>query len=370
MVVSLKSNHRNILILFLVFFSVISIIPSVLGKTRRVYLTDYIYRNEIEGQGFENGISTIEEVSIEATAYALEILFGLGRTAHVTDDLQTKLENDINYMFNNDAVNLYNLYFLLRSLFTLHTDYLIEESLKNSIFQYLNDTEQIGGGFSFQNETMTPTLSSTFFIVQIHSMLAPTKVIQNVTLHRDWILSKNHTDGGYGNPTSTVITTYYAVSLLDSLTSVDDLVNKNQTLSYLQSFYVSNPSDINKVGGFLPDLNSNSPILSSTFYCVMAITAINKNLLNADQTANWVISRQNFQDGGFVDISEGNSQLSSSVIGSYFAFKTLATCDSSLRKLAVDIWMVEFNYWILILIMGSIGLLVVVGVVIWRRRRI
>ncbi|MHA2036039.1 MAG: prenyltransferase/squalene oxidase repeat-containing protein [Promethearchaeota archaeon] len=365
----MKSNHRNILIVFLVFFSIIGIIPSVLGKTRRVYLTDYIYSNEIEGQGFENGISTIDEVSIEATAYALDILKSLGRSAHDIEDLQTKLEDDINFMFNNDAVNLYNLYFLLKSLFTIHTEYSVEDSLKNRIFQYLNDTEQIGGGFSFLNISMTPTLSSTFFVVQIHSMLAPAKVIQNVTLHKDWILLNNNTDGGYGNSTSTVITTYYAVSLLDTLTSVNDLVNKNQTLSYLQSFYVGNPSDINKVGGFLPDLNSNSPILSSTFYCVMAISAIDGTLLNNDQTANWILSRQYFQDGGFIDITEGNTQQSSSVIGSYFAAKTLATLDL-LGKLAVDVWMVEFNYLILILIVGSIGILAVIGIVIWRRRRI
>jgi hypothetical protein len=346
-----------------------SIIPSVLGKTRSVYLTDYIYSNEIEGEGFENGNSEGNELSFEATAYALEILKSFGRNAHDITSLQTNLEDEISHMFSNDAVNLYDLYFLLKSLFNINENYVVEENLKNRIFQYLNDTEQIGGGFSFLNTTMTPSLSSTFFVVKIHSMLAPTP-LQNNTLHRDWILLNNNTDGGYGNSTSTLLTTYYAVSLLSMLTSVNDLVDLDDTISYLYSFYVSNPSDVNGVGGFLPDLSSDSPLLSSTYYCVAAISMLNYTLLNTDQITKWLLSRQYFQDGGFADITEGNDQLSSSVIGSYFAITTLTTFDSSLSKLAAEIWMVEFNYWILVILMGSIGLIAVISVVIWRRRRI
>jgi hypothetical protein len=351
-------------------FFILNIIPSVLGKIRSVYLTDYIYNNEIKGQGFENGIGEVNEVSFEATAYALEILDRFGRNPHDVTDLQTNLEEKITDMFSNDTVNLYELYFLLRSLFILQTDYLIEGGLKDRIFQYLNGTEQIGGGFSFLNTTMSPSLSSTFFVVQIHSMLAPAITLQNITLHRDWILLNNNTDGGYGNSTSTLLTTYYAVSLLKELTSIDDLVNKSHTLSYLLSFYVNNPSDVSNVGGYLPDLTSKSPLLSSTYYCVTAISYIDKSSLNPDQTTKWILSRQYFQDGGFSDITGGSNQLSSSVIGSYYAYRALTIFDPSLRKLGVDIWMVEFNYWILIILMGSIGLLSVIGVVIWRRRRI
>jgi hypothetical protein len=347
-----------------------SIIPSVLGKTRSVYLTDYIYSNEIEGEGFKNGNSDGNELSFEATAYALEILKNFGRNAHDITSLQSNLEDEISQMFSSNAVNLYDLYFLLRSLFNIDEHYLVEENLKNRIFQYLNDTEQISGGFSFLNTTMTPSLSSTFFVVNIYTLLAPTKPLQNVTLHRDWILLNNNADGGYGNSTSTILTTYYAVSLLSILTTVDDLVNPTETFSYLYSFYVSNPSDVNGFGGFLPDLTSNSPLLSSTYYCVASISLINGSLLTADQTTKWVLSRQYFQDGGFADITEGSNQLSSSVIGTYFAITTLTTFDPLLRKLAAEIWMVEFNYWILIIIMGSIGLIAAISVFIWRRRRI
>ncbi len=356
--------------MFLILFFTLSIIPNVLGKTRKAYLTDFIYSTETEGQGFEYDEDPFGDISFEATAYALEILVSFGTNAHDITNLKTNLEDEISYMFSNDAVDLYNLYFLFKSLFILQSDYAIEGGLQDRIFQYFNDTEQIGGGFSNLNISMSPNLSSTYFVIQIHSMLAPSETLQNLTLHRNWILLQNNTDGGYGNKTSTLLSTYYAVSLLDQLTSVDDLVNKSKTLSYLTSFYINNPSDVNNIGGYLPDLTSKSSLLSSTYYCVMSINLIDNNFLNADKTPPWVLSRQYFQDGGFTDITEGYNQLSSSVIGSYSAFKILATFDPYLGNLAIDIWMVEFNYWILIILMAVIGILAVIGVFIWRRRRI
>jgi len=333
-------------------------------------LTDYILSNEIEGQGFKNGQSSENDVSFEATAYALEILSNLGRSAKDIPSLQTNLEDEISDMFTNDAVTLYDLYFLLKSLFITKSDYSIDGNLKNRIYQYLNGTEQVGGGFSYLNSTMSPSLSSTFFVVQIHSLLAPSQPLQNITLHKDWVLLNYNTDGGYGNTTSTLLSTYYAVSLLDQLASVDDLVNKSKTLTYLTSFYVNNPSDVNNIGGYIPALTSKSSLLSSTYYCVMAISLVNNSFLNVGRTTNWVLSRQYFQDGGFTDIVDGNIQPSSSVVGSFFALKTISTFNPSLDKLAAEIWMVEFNYWILIILMASIGIIVVIGIVIWRRRRI
>lgn len=356
--------------MFLILFFTSNIIPSVLGRTRRVYLTDFISSNEIEGEGFKNGISTGNDVSFEATAYALEVLRNLGSNAHEISSLKTDLEGKISNMFDSEAVDLYDLYFLLKSLFLTESDYSIDGSLIDRIYQYLNGTEQVGGGFSFLNTTMTPSLSSTFFVVQIHSMLAPSKTLQNITIHKNWVLLNNNPDGGYGNTTSTLLSTYYAVSLLDELSSVDDLANKSKTLTYLTSFYVSNPSDVNNIGGYIPDLASTTSLLSSTYYCVMAISLINSSFLNSGKTTNWVLSRQYFQDGGFADITDGSDQLSSSVVGSYFAFKTITIFNPTLSKLAVDVWMVEFNYWILIILLGSIGIIAVIGVVIWRKRRI
>lgn len=362
----MKSKFRYFTILFLVFFFTLNIIPIVLGKTRNAYLVDFIFSTEIEGEGFKNGIEG-GSPSNEATAYALEILDYYGRTAHDVTDLETYLETELKTMFEDDEIVLYELYYLLKSLNVLDFNY---SSLKNRIHQFINGTEQIGGGFSFSNTSTLASMSSTYFVVQVFDLIE--EPIPNKTVHRDWIILCNNSDGGYGGNrslSSTLLTTYYAVYLLELLTSVNDLADKNQTLTYLNSFYIQNPSDTNNFGGCFPDLTANYALISSTYHCVSAIYIINESMLNSGQTTKWIISRQYFQDGGFADITEGTSQRISSVTSSYYAFETLKIF-GSLGKLSAEVFMVEFNYLILIIILGSIGLVVAIGVILWRRRRI
>jgi hypothetical protein len=344
-----------------------NVTPIALAKTRRTYLTDFLFENEIHGEGFKNGIKGINPL-IEATTYALGILDHYGLNAHDTPDLETKLETDLEQMLNNDGVILYDLYFLLKSLNIL--EYSIEEQLENQIHEYINKTEQIGGGFSFSNTSTLASISSTYFVVQIHSLIGET--IPNITIHKNWVLLCNNSDGGYGGNSSlssTLLNTYYAVSVLDELGFINELVNENQTLTYLNTFYIQNPSDTENYGGYLPDITANYALLSSTFYCAKAISIIDDSLLNNAPTIRWVLTHQNFQDGGFADITQGTDQLSSSVISSYYAFETLKIFDS-LSKLNSEVFMVEFNYWVLVIIMASIGLIAGIGVVVWRKRRI
>lgn len=345
-----------------------SIIPSVLAKTRGSYLVDFIYSNEIEGEGFKNSILAEDTMIPEPTAYALDILSGFGINAHEISDLQSFLEDHIADMIDSDTVSLYDLYFLLKSLDILH--YQIDASLENNIYRYLNQTQQSGGGFSISNSSSIPSLSSTYFAYQIYLLIEPS--FPNITLHRNWILSCNNSDGGYGGNeslSSTIYNTFNAVFLIDKLGTIDDLADKNQTLNYITSFYVDNPSDINNVGGFLPDTTANYPLLSSTYYCIMVVSIIDNSILNNYFTVNWILSRQNFQDGGFADLTEGTNQYTSSVISSFYAFKTLSKF-SALSKLSTEIWMVEFDYMILIILMASIGAVAGLGVFIWKRRRI
>jgi len=345
----------------------LNIIPIVLGKTRNTYLVDFIYSNEIEGEGFKNGITGEEPIN-EATAYALEVLDYYGRTAHEVIDLETHLETELQAMFDSDEIVLYELYYILKSLNI--SEYSIEDSLKNRIHQFIKGTEQISGGFSFSNTSSIASMSSTFFVAQVFTLIG--QPIPNVTIHKDWVILCNNSDGGYGGNrslSSTLLTTYYAVYLLDVLSSFNDLADKNQTLTYLNSFYIQNPSDTINDGGCLPDLTANNALLSSTYLYVSAISIIDENMLNRDQTTKWVLSRQYFQDGGFADITEGNSQRISSIISSYYAFETLKIF-RSLGKLSAEVFMVEFNYWILVIILAIIGLIAAIGVIIWRRRRI
>ncbi len=350
-------------------FFTLNIIPIVLGKTRNAYLVDFLFSTEIEGEGFKNGIGA-GEPNNEATAYALEILDYYGRTAHDDTDLETYLETELETIFDNGENVLYELYYLLKSLDVL--DYSIEASLKNRIHQFINGTEQISGGFSLSNTSTLASMSSTYFVVQVFDLIE--EPIPNKTVHKNWVLSCNNSEGGYGGNqslSSTLASTYYAASILDELGAINDLVDKNKTLTYLKSFYVDDSADLNSFGGYLPDEMAQYALLSSTFFCVKSISLIDPDLseLNRASTMAWVLARQYFEDGGFAENSEGYEQKVSSVISSYYGFETLRVFNA-LSSLAGEIWMVEFNFWILGIVLMSIGIIIALIVFLWRKRRI
>ena len=360
-------NKRKISITIFVFIIAMNFIPYALGKPRQVYLTDFIYETEVSGKGFKNGIMA-NGMLPEATAYAIEILKTFGKGIPDEIEMEEFIEDRIRKMLNDDTVMLYDLFFLIKSLDLLN--YPIEESLRSRIYGYLNDTELIDGGFSISNTSSSPSMSSTYFVYNTYILIEET--FPNISVHKNWILQCNNSDGGYGGNkslSSTILNTYYATFLLSEIGTIDDLVDKNQTFAYLNSHYVSNPSDVTNFGGYMPDPLSKNTLLSSTFYCVASISLIDDTILNNTQTSQWVLSRQNFQDGGFGDKSEGTTQLLSSVLTTYSAFRVLSTL-AALNRLSTEVWMVEFDYIVLIIIMVLIGLAAGVGGFIWRRRRI
>ena len=91
----------------------LSLSPFALAKTRKTYLSDFLLDNLIEDDGFSNCDredyrEDNDEVSYEATAYALEILgkynlleekdlFGKVEKSHNSSDLQDELEEYLNY---------------------------------------------------------------------------------------------------------------------------------------------------------------------------------------------------------------------------------------------------------------------------------
>jgi len=363
----LKHKYRNLIITIFLLLITINAIPSVLGKTRYSYLISFVRNNEIEGEGFKNRFN--DEISFEATMLALEILEFYGINPLDVESLNSNLEDKINEMFDNNEVSLYDLYFLLKSLNL--TEYSVNSVLLDRIYDYLDDIEQLTGGFSSSNKSNQANIASTYYSIQIHLMMG--KPIINATLHKNWVLSCNNSDGGYGgNETlsSTLINTYFTVLILDELGNVAELVNSNNTLNYLKSFYVNENADFFSYGGYIPEESTNYALLSSTYFCVKAISLIDDTDLIVSPTIKWVLERQNFIDGGFAENTEGYQQKVSSIIATYFAFETLKILNPSLSSLSSEIWMVEFNYIILGIVLGSIALIVAVAIFLWRRRRI
>lgn len=372
--VLLKSNHRNLSLgILLVTTLLCSITPVALAKTRQSHLIDFIYENQNSDGSFG--------VASQDSAYATEIIDHFD--AYVSDALagQTKsidipafklfLISQIQTMFDVEEIDFYDLLYYLDALNRMESlDDSLDSNLHNTIYRYLNETTQNGGGFGLTNTSTTANMVSTFFVYNIFDIIG--EQVVNQTIHKNWVLSCNNTDGGYGGNqslSSTIVTTYFATSLVDGFGDINDLVNKTKTLEYFESFYIGDPNNVGNYGGYTPDFLAENTLLSSTFYCVKGIELIDENKLNGAITRDWVLNRQNFRDGGFGDWVEGNDQRTSSVSTSFYAFKLLETF-SLLDALNEDIFAVELNFLSLIIVPSVIGVIVLLVYLYIRRRRI
>ncbi|MFX0178679.1 MAG: prenyltransferase/squalene oxidase repeat-containing protein [Candidatus Hodarchaeota archaeon] len=360
----MKNKLRSLTIITLMFTVFLIFIPVVSAKTRQSYLADFLFQNQIGNEQFGN--------SYKDTSYALEIInyYDLYETKVDKQTFIENLEIKLQEMFDNGEIDLYELYYLLSSLDILNELDTLDSNYKDKIHEYINQTEQISGGYAITNTSTSANLVSTYLVYNIYSLLE--EPIFNQTTHLNWILSCNNTDGGYGgNQTlpSTIVTTYCAVYLVSKLTTVDDLENKTATLNYIFSFYCDDPLDSDNYGGFFPDLIANNALLSSTYYCIESIELIDDSTLNPPATTDWILDRQNFQDGGFVDDPSEHEEGLSSISATYHAFKILYILNA-LDHLNQDVFMVEFNYIILIIVLSVIGIIAVIIVIIWRKRKL
>ncbi|MFX0024797.1 MAG: prenyltransferase/squalene oxidase repeat-containing protein [Candidatus Hermodarchaeota archaeon] len=360
----MKNKLRSLTIITLMFTVFLIFIPVVSAKTRQSYLADFLFQNQIGNEQFGN--------SYKDTSYALEIInyYDLYETKVDKQTFIENLEIKLQEMFDNGEIDLYELYYLLSSLDILNELDTLDSNYKDKIHEYINQTEQISGGYAITNTSTSANLVSTYLVYNIYSLLE--EPIFNQTTHLNWILSCNNTDGGYGgNQTlpSTIVTTYCAVYLVSKLTTVDDLENKTATLNYIFSFYCDDPLDSDNYGGFFPDLIANNALLSSTYYCIESIELIDDSTLNPPATTDWILDRQNFQDGGFVDDPSEHEEGLSSIPATYHAFKILYILNA-LDHLNQDVFMIEFNYIILIIVLSVIGIIAVIIVIIWRKRKL
>lgn len=379
------SKIRVLTILLLIFITSLSITPFVLARERKTYLTEFLLDLEIKDEGFSNSQEEEDKISYEATAYALEILeyydkletrdfFGEVEHTVNTSDLQEYLEDKAKDRIKSGNVDIYKLYYILKSLDIL--DYDTSSSLEADVEAYLDASEQNGNGFAPTDTSSLASISSTYFAMMIYELIDES--IPNESSHKYWIKSCRNGDGGYGGNTtltSSVFNTYCAIIIFEEIYDVDDLSSQSATIDYLKSFYVEDENDEDNYGGYLPDANSENALLSSTYYCIKGISIIDSDELeDEDDTLNWILNRQNFKDGGFADNSEGYEQKKSSVTCSYFAYETLKIIDGiELPILEEKVFMLEFiwiDWLILIIILSVIGAAVITGIVIWRKRRI
>jgi len=353
----------------------LGITPIASAKTRQSHIIDFLYENHNNDESF--GTST------QDTANAIEIIdhYGIYKIEGFLQEikkvdiptLKVYLEDEISSIFNREKIDIYDLFYLLSTLDFLGAS--LNLSLHDKIYEYINKTVQSTGGFSPTNTSTNANLISTFFIYNIFTLIGEpieNQPVENQTIHKNWVLSCNNTDGGYGgNQTlsSTLLTTYYAIYLVEKLGEVSDLANQTSTLNYLKSFYINDPNNLENFGGYLPDAFAKNSLLSSTYFCVEGIKLIDSNELNKFDTVNWVLNHQNFQDGGFSDHDEENDQKLSSISASFYAFEILKSLDS-LDLLHEDIFMVEFSFLILIIVMSIFGIIIAAIYLIWRKRRI
>ncbi len=240
----MKTSKIRILLIFtIVFIITFSIIPSVLAKPRKTYITDFLYECEINDEGFSNSVDNDDEVLEDATAYALEILdeFDLLKTEEFfqneenpfeitkkeinSTDLTDELENNAEDEVDSGDPDIYKLYFLLKSLEILednNEDYEVSSSLKSKIRTFVDSLLQNGGGYAASKGSSSATMSSTYFALKIYDILE--KNFANKSITKTWIISCQNSDGGYGgsiDSSSTILNTYYAILSMDEIEEVD-----------------------------------------------------------------------------------------------------------------------------------------------------
>ncbi|MFX0077408.1 MAG: prenyltransferase/squalene oxidase repeat-containing protein [Candidatus Hermodarchaeota archaeon] len=382
----MKISKIRILTIFMLFLVIsLSLSPFALAKTRKTYLSDFLLDNLIEDKGFSNCDredyrEDNNEVSYEATAYALEILgkynlleekdlFGKVEKRHNSSDLQDELEENLNSMYVSGIKDIYDTYYILKSLEEMDVD--IDPILAFRIKSYLDAAAQSNGGFAATDTSTSATLISTYFALQIYDLID-----QPLPDSRSFVLSCSKTDGGYGgdpNSPSTIANTYYAILIMDFLDDFGSLISESLTINYLNSFYVDDDNNEDNYGGYLPDHNAKYALISTTYYCLKAISILDEDEIeDEDASSEWILDRQNFQDGGFVDQSEGYEQKYSSVISSYFAHEALDLLGKK-EQLEEKVFMLEWEWYdwlIFCIILIALIALAIIGIYIRRKRRL
>lgn len=342
------------------------ITPLALAVTRQTHIINYVMSTKnANDQGFGN--------SFDATSNALEVLNRFNALDKVDSSAMLEyLTTELERMIDQNDLNIYDLYYILRSIDLLNsTNEEVNTDIETKIGYFLEGLSQVGGGFSPDNASDMSTMISTYYAIEVKAIIDNEYVVE--TLHLDWTIARLSSNGGFAgsNVTSetSLIDTYCAISILSNADEMDRIASPEDVVSYLSSFYAGSESSSINQGGYLPYSNADYALLSSTFYCVKALKMLrddgNTVNLRPSSTINWIKSRQNFQDGGFTDSIDGGDK-GSTLAGSKFAVYSLAMLGGNLND---NPWMVEFDYVVLIVLIVIIGIVVIAVFLLYRRRK-
>jgi prenyltransferase beta subunit len=153
---------------------------------------------------------------------------------------------------------------------------------------------------------------------------------KNEEIHLKFILSLNTTEGGFRNDKNhppSLSATYYAISMLEKLNSLDR-IEKNEVIKFILSNEDKN--GVFKNGTGFP------PILESTFYAIMSLEYLRSiEVLDKNKYINYILSLQN-EDGGFSHkIKQEAREADSRMDNTYFATKILKALNG-LEKKVID----------------------------------
>jgi len=371
--------NKIFIILFLLSLITVSlgaIFTPVTARSRRTYLTDFIFNNRIENLGYSNSILEENTISEQSTYYALQMLEDLNllESQEDLDIIATTLAQNVQAELNGlDDNSLVNLYYLLQSLELLDGLDKISTDNKNEIMNWVNISKHENGGFK-NNNISSPTVFYTYFSVKILDLLS-SENISDSQKHAEWIISCYKPDGGFGgNSTlnSSIIGTYYAVLGVNFLASINNLsLQEESIIQYLMEFYISNIANSQNYGGFSQTDSPSKSLVSTTFYCVSTVDLLNSSQLDSQTILQWVLKSQNPIDGGFSESTSDGSTLYSSMITTYYAFNIIKYFDPDFSSLNENVWDVEFNWIILlIIILVMIAVPTLIIFIIWKKRKV
>ncbi|GAB4321580.1 MAG: hypothetical protein Kow0069_25960 [Promethearchaeota archaeon] len=375
-------SRRTVALTLLTAFALTTLAtPLVLAKTRADAIYDFVERTKVPGAGFTAtypapGLSEEQLPTMEASHYGVELLVNYARRRLTNESsfenwiLNQQLTSGGFWNEEGGTATVFATYHAMSALDALgHAG-----RAKDSVVTFLDSCVK-------DNEAWGNTPGAAWNLVATYQALATYEIYLGNLSHvsqylRDsalaLTLSAQNPDGGFGGrpgDPSTLEATLAAIQIVKVLNATEDFDGGNAALGYVESFRNADADFPAEVGGYHGEESTKSLVLT-TYYATRVKEELNNATDPGHQTMNWLLSRQNRLDGGFVEPVEGDELGRSSLTTTYYAIRALQVYDLDLSSLKEAKWNLEFD-WVPLVVLVVVGVaVVVVVVVVWRRRSI